>query len=228
MRWHDLLFAHWPVRARALESLLPSGLALDTFDGEAWVGVVPFRMSGVRPRVVPALPGLSAFPELNVRTYVTLDDRPGVWFFSLDVTKRLARDVARWRFHLPYRLARMKVEADGERVRYASDCREAQGELAIEYRPTAPARTAEPGSLDAWLTERYCLYSADRRGRLFRGEILHAPWPLCPAEAEIRANTMATGHGIALPQVEPRLLFARELDVVAWSLDGRAADLHSV
>lgn len=218
MRWHDLLLAHWPVPASALVPLLPGGLELDTYGGEAWIGVVPFRMSGVRPRGVPALPWLSAFPELNVRTYVRAEDKPGVWFFSLDVTRRVARSVARWRFHLPYRMARMKVDGDGDGLRYGSRCTEAEGELAVEYRPTGPAAAADPGSLDAWLTDRYCLYSADRRGRVFRGEILHERWPLRPAEAEIHVNTMTAPLGIELPDREPRLLFARELDVVAWSL----------
>src|SRR5437867_5100192 len=102
MRWHDLLFLHWPVRPEIIRPLIPNGLELDTFDGAAWIGVVPFRMTGVRLRWLPPLPGISAFPELNVRTYVRVRDRPGVYFFSLDAGSRTAVAMARAWFHLPY------------------------------------------------------------------------------------------------------------------------------
>ncbi len=100
--WHDLLFAHWPFEASAVRPLLPASLPLDTFEGRAWIGVVPFRVGGLRVRALPALPFVSAFPELNVRTYVTLDGQPGVFFFSLDAGSRLAVEAARLAYHLPY------------------------------------------------------------------------------------------------------------------------------
>src|SRR4029450_6385677 len=118
--WHDLLFAHWPLPVDDVRRVVPAVLPLDTFDGQAWIGVVPFRMTGVRPRAVPPLPWLSAFPELNVRTYVTLDGKPGVYFFSLDAGNRLAVVTARLTYFLPYFHAHMAVTHDGEAIRYSS------------------------------------------------------------------------------------------------------------
>lgn len=224
--WHDLLFAHWPVPAAALRPLLsglvPEGLDLDERDGSAWIGVVPFTMSGVRLRGLPPVPGASRFPELNVRTYVTMGDRPGVWFFSLDAASRLAVAVARRWFHLPYHRARMSATPrEDEGVRY-SHLRTHPGsppaEFGADYHPTGPVTVAESGSLDAFLTERYCLYTADEAGTLWRGEIHHEPWPLQPAEAYITRNTMTQPLGIGL-QGPPLLHFARRLDVVVWTLE---------
>jgi uncharacterized protein len=221
MQWHDLLFMHWPVPVAALRDHIPAALALDTFEGLAWLGVVPFRMAGVRPRYSPALPRVSAFPELNVRTYVVAGGKPGVWFFSLDAADPLAVRVARRAFHLPYYDARMACLPDGNGVRYTSfrTHRGApQAQLQACYRPIGAAISAPAGSLGAWLTERYCLYAADWRGKVYRGEIHHARWPLQPAEAEISVNTMTAPIGVSLPDIPPLLHFARRLDVVAWLL----------
>jgi uncharacterized protein YqjF (DUF2071 family) len=221
MRWHDLLFAHWPVEAAALRALIPPELELDTFDGQAWIGVVPFRMTGIRPRLGPALPWFSAFPELNVRTYVKRGGHSGVWFFSLDAANPVAVRVARWRFHLPYMDARMICLAKEDAVQYVSD-RTHRGEppaaFSARYRPTGDPFNAAAGTLDHWLTERYCLFAADPVGRLYRGDIQHVPWPLQPAEAEIERNTMTEAIGIRLPDIQPLLHFARRLDVTAWWL----------
>jgi len=219
MRWHDLLFMHWPVRVADLRDYIPRGLRLDTFDGAAWIGVVPFRMSGVRPRLFPALPWLSAFPELNVRTYVVAEEKPGVWFFSLDAGNPVAVELARDGFHLPYYNARMACAAHGDGVRYSSGRRHrgaAPAELQARYRPIGPPYTSSPGTLERWLTARYCLYAANRRGRIWRCEIDHPAWPLQPAEAEIERDTMTDQMRLELPDTPPLLHFARRLDVVAW------------
>jgi uncharacterized protein YqjF (DUF2071 family) len=219
--WHDLLFAHWPIPAAEMAALLPPGLTLDTWEGEAWVGVVPFRMSGVRPRLLPAVPGLSAFPELNVRTYVRVGDKPGVWFFSLDAANPIAVAVARALFHLPYFRAEMGCEAEGEAIRYASKRTHSgapPAELRGSYGPIGPVYTSAPGTLEAWLTERYCLYSVNGQGRIYRGEIHHAAWPLQKAEATFERNRVAQAAGIALPETPPLLHFARRLDVLAWAI----------
>jgi uncharacterized protein YqjF (DUF2071 family) len=216
--WHDLLFMHWPVPAGLIRLLVPGQLPLDTFDGEAWVGVVPFRMSGVRPRYVPGIPWLSAFPELNVRTYVTLDGKPGVYFFSLDAGRRIAVEAAR-RYGLPYYHARMSCVREGPVVTYDSlriHPNAPKVALRVRYQPTGPRAAAGAGSLDDWLTARYCLYTADHRGRVFRVEIDHPAWPLQPADAQIDVNTMTAPLGLALPDTQPLLHFARRLDVVVW------------
>jgi uncharacterized protein YqjF (DUF2071 family) len=223
-RWHDLLFMHWALEPSALAPLLPAPLVPELFDGRAWLGIVPFRMTGVRLRATPPLPWLSAFPELNVRTYVSLPGRdgtprPGVWFFSLDAARWLAVQAARASFGLPYFQAAMRCEPDGEAIRYASRRRgEGVGaELAGRYEPAGPVRVTERGTLEHFLTARYCLYAVDRRGRLRRAEIDHAPWPLQPAVAEIERNTMTAPLGLRLPPVEPLLHFARRLEVRVWA-----------
>jgi uncharacterized protein len=197
-------------------------LELDTFDGWAWIGIVPFTMRGVRPRLVPSLPWLSAFCELNVRTYVTVGGKPGVWFFSLDAANPLAVRAARLSFHLPYYDARMRSTRIDDGVRYESRRTHhlaAPAELSASYRPSGPRQVALPGSHEYWLTARYCLYAAGWNGHPWRGEIDHAPWPLQPAEAEIRRNTMTAPLRITLPDRSPLLHFARRLDVRAWSPD---------
>lgn len=219
MRWHDLLFMHWPVPEDWLRPLMPSALSLDTFDGSAWLGVVPFRMSGVRPRFVPEVPWLSAFPELNVRTYVTAEGRPGVWFFSLDAHNPVAVRLARLTFGLPYFDARMSCEAAADEVRYSS-VRTHRGApkaaFAARYRPVGEPFDSGPGTLEHFLTERYCLYAPDRRGGVRRGEVHHRLWPLQPAEAEVETLEMTGQIGVRLPDTEPVLHFARHLDVLAW------------
>ena len=215
--WHDLLFAHWPLEAERLRPLVPSELTLDTFEGRAWVGVVPFRMSGIRGHGLPPLPGWSRFPELNVRTYVTYEGKPGVYFFSLDAANRAAVCTARRFYHLPYFFARMTCEAEGDWIVYDSQRHRSHAEYRGRYRPTRPPQLRSKGSLEHWLTERYCLYTV-WSGRVFRGEIHHAPWPLQDAEAEIEADSMATAAGIELPASSPLLHFARRLEVLIWPL----------
>jgi uncharacterized protein YqjF (DUF2071 family) len=217
--WHDLLFAHWPVDAAVLRPLLPPQLLVDTHEGQAWLAVVPFRMTGVLLRGMPAVPWLSAFPELNVRTYVTLGGQPGVWFFSLDAGNSLAVAIARWWFHLPYFHARMSCEARSGWIHYQSE-RVHRGTSAAmlegRYRPVGEVFSPRRGTLEYFLTERYCLYTADRHGRIIRGEIHHSPWPLQVAEVEFTGNTMAEAAGIVLPPRKPLLHFSRGQDVVVW------------
>ncbi|HMO56500.1 MAG TPA: DUF2071 domain-containing protein [Roseiflexaceae bacterium] len=216
MEWHELLFMHWRVAPAQLQPLLPPGLLLDTYDGSAWIAIVPFRMAGVRLRGLPPLPGLAAFPELNVRTYVRIGDRPGVWFFSLDAANRVAVEAARLAFHLNYIYARMACDTASDTVLYRSRrVGTRAGAFRAHYRPTGAVTWADTGSLEHWLTERYCLYAADRRGVIRRGEIHHAPWPLQPAEALIEINSMTAPLGLTL-QGAPLLHYAQRLDVVAW------------
>lgn len=217
--WHDLLFAHWPVSVDELRRLVPQGLELDLFDRQAWVGVIPFHMTNVAPRGVPSLPWVSAFPELNVRTYVTVGGRPGVYFFSLDAGNPLAVAAARALFKLPYFQAAMDVDrSEDGRVRYSSRRTDGRAGFAAEYGPVGPRFTASPGSLEYFLTERYCLYSLDRSFHLYRVDIHHEPWTLQAADAVIRTNTMADAAGMRLPSMSPLLHFAKRQDTVAFPL----------
>jgi uncharacterized protein YqjF (DUF2071 family) len=217
--WHDLLFAHWPVDKVALAAKIPSSLELDLHDGEAWVGIVPFHMSNVAPRGVPSMPGVSAFPELNVRTYVRADGKPGVYFFSLDAGSALAVAAARTMFHLPYYNASIEVEQQQDGIRYRSqrsDADRSQAELVVSYRPAGPVFHPAEGTLEYFLTERYCLYTTDREARPLRVDVHHRRWPLHPAEATFERNTMVDPVGIRLTSRTPLLHFARRQDVVAW------------
>ncbi len=217
--WHDLLFAHWRVDPVALRKLVPKQLEIDTFDGSAWVGVVPFRMSGVRMRGLPPVPGAAAFPELNVRTYVRFGGKAGVWFFSLDATSSLAVFAARRFYHLPYFRAKMSCATQGDEVNYSS-VRSHRGappaEFVARYGPVQSVELAVPGSLEHWLTERYCLFTFDSRGHMLRGEIHHEPWPLQRAEAHIDRCTMTTASGLPSQSDDAHLLFARKLVVLLW------------
>lgn len=225
--WHDLLFMHWPVDAEALRARLPRGLGLDLFDGRAWIGVVPFRMSNVTPRGVPALPGLSAFPELNVRTYVTRDGKPGVFFFSLDAANAVAVAVARAVFRLPYFSAAMQLEDRNGWIEYRSRRqRAASAELVCRYRPIGPPIEPASGTLDYFLTERYCLYTTGRDGLVRRLAIHHRPWPLQSAELDVTRNTMADAAGIRLPEIPPLLHFSKRQDVVAYPMERVCMDVQ--
>lgn len=219
MRWADLLFAHWAMDSDLLRPLVPAPLELDTFDGRAWLGIVPFRMEDVAPRGLSAVPRLSAFPELNVRTYVTHHGLPGVWFLSLDAASPLTVIGARRWFHLPYVHATMGVERDGDEVVYRSQRRDRSvpdATFRARYAPTGPVEPAASDSLEAFLTARDRLFAFDAAGRVLRSEIRHAPWPLQPASATLEAASMAAAHGLSLPDETPHLRFARRVDVRAW------------
>jgi uncharacterized protein len=222
--WHDLLFAHWPIDPDALRRTLPDGIEPDLWEGRAWISVVPFRMSGIRLRAQPfAAPWVGAFPELNVRTYVTGPGgaKPGVFFYSLDAGNPVGVALGRRWYNLPYFYARMKIREVGGWFEYDSwrvHPGAPRARFRARYRPTGLGYRAEPGSLETWLTERYALYTTDRRGRPLRGDIHHIPWPLQAAEGELHFRALVTQHGIALPDMPPVLQFAKRLDVVAWTL----------
>ncbi len=229
--WHNLLFAHWPVAPELLRPHLPPGLTLDTFDGQAWVGLILFRLSGIRLRGVPPMPLMSAFPEINVRTYVRDEGRPAIFFLSLDADNLLGIELAKLWYHLPYVHAQMQFTAADDQVAFTSRRTTPGAPPAVfagRYGPTGddPCPSA-PGSLAHWLTERYRLYTVDGRGGLHRGDIYHDPWPLQPAAATITTNTMALGHGITLPATPPLLHYAHRMPALFW-LPQRVPALASV
>jgi uncharacterized protein len=216
--WHDLLFAHWPIDPDRLRRVVPPMLPLDLFDGQAWVGVVPFSMTNVSPRGI-VVPWLSAFAELNVRTYVTLRGKPGVYFFSLDAASTLAVIGARAMFDLPYYRATMTVHAGPHGVSYRSARRGGGAEFAASYGPIGPVMEAQVGTLEYFLTERYCLYTVSRAGEPRRLDIHHRPWPLQPADAQIAVNTMAQAAKVTLTGGPPLMHFAKRMDVLTWGME---------
>lgn len=210
--WEELAFLHWRADADAVRALVPDGLELDLHDGAAWLGIVPFRLTNLRLRGLPPVPWLSTSPELNVRTYVTREGKPGVWFFSLDATNALLVQGGKRLFRLPYRRASMRCERRGDRVEYASRAGEAI--FAARYRGDGPIFRAEPGSLDEYLVERYCLYAANG-GRLYRADIHHLPWDLQRGSVELEHSTLSP---VALPAEAPHVLFSPRQDMVVWPL----------
>ena len=216
--WHDLLFAHWPVDPASLRTRVPGTFPLDLFEGRAWIGVVPFHMTNVAPRGVPALPWVSEFPELNVRTYVRVGDKPGVYFFSLDAGSLVAVTAARTLLNLPYHVAAMSVEPRGNGVSYRSARRDESGaRFEATYEPAGTAFQPLVGTLEHFLTERYCLYHRHHHGSAYRLNIHHAPWALQQARACIAVNTMRECKGLISPDVTPLLHFAKRQDMVAWA-----------
>lgn len=216
--WYDLLFAHWPIPAEKLRPLIPSVLEIDTFDREAWVAVTPFHMD-LRPRGILGV--RLRFPELNCRTYVSFRGRPGVFFFSLDAGSRLAVWGARSFYALPYFYSRMKVDNVEKQITYSSRRMASPATFTACYQPESTVWRSQPGTLENWLTERYCLYTCTRQ-HVYWGEIHHVPWPLQSASCEFRENRIAAAAGIELPDTAPLLHFAERIDVLIWPL--RRAD----
>jgi uncharacterized protein len=225
-RCNDLLFAHWPVPAAALAPLMPEGLQIDTHQGSAWIGVIPFWMDRIKFRGIPSIPGSSRFPALNLRTYVRdpLNGSPGVYFLSLDAACLLAVLAARGLYHLPYHWADMRIEQPRDRDFWFASRRRMTRQPIIfsaRYRGLGPTRRlaeSRPGSLEYFLTERYCLFACDRDGNVMRANIHQVPWPLEEAEADIERNDLASALGIQLPKVPPVLHYSRRLAVYVWQL----------
>lgn len=217
--WKDLAFLNYPIDPQLLRPLVPDILTLETYEYQAWVSVVPFQITRLRPPGVPAVPWLSSFPELNVRTYVTYQGKPGVYFFSLDAGNLSAVWGARVFYRLPYWHADMKIKGKGTQI---IDYRSKRihgpkpAEFVASYGPTGPVRTAVPGSLASFLTDRYCLYAWNRQ-KLYRCEIHHLPWPLQEAKATVETNSMASIAGIHLDEAEAVCQFSRKLKVLVWA-----------
>jgi uncharacterized protein YqjF (DUF2071 family) len=212
--WNDLAFLHWEIAPQEIRPHLPPGVELDLYGGSAWIGVVPFDMRGVTRRGFPAPRWLSDFPEINVRTYVTMHGKPGVWFFSLDVPSRLAVWGARTFYHLPYFHAKMEVNREGESVCYAHR----RGDLVFRavYHPLEKI-DATSDSFETWASERYCLYTADRKGRVYRAQVHHPRWPLHRAEIDVSENNLLRGWRTG--SMHPSVVFSRHLPVVVWPLE---------
>lgn len=220
-RWNDLLFAHWPIPVTDLVHLLPHDLVVDTFDGSAWVGVVPFWMDQIRMRMLPQIPGTRKFAELNLRTYVRdrQTNQPGVYFFALDAANPFAVSAARMFFHLPYYWAQMKVDRSNEReIVYSSERLLTRRPANFKVRYRSLGKPCTKAGIETFLTERYALFTRGSRG-IERVNIHHLPWPLELAEAEFERNDLPEAHGIRLPDTQPLLQYSRELTVYIWGLE---------
>lgn len=221
-KWGKLLFMHWRIDEKLLRPLIPSQLSIDTFDGCAWIGVIPFTMWGIRASFLPPIPGTSAFHELNVRTYVYRDGVPSVWFFSLDAANKLAVWGARKFYYLPYFNAAMSLSQSVNTIQYSSirqDDRARPAELHASWNIAEGLPTASPGSLEFFLTERYAL-DTEHKGKLYRSRIHHRPWPLHRATLNSLNSTMIEAVGLPTAHGEPLLHYCEELSVDIWRLFG--------
>ncbi|NIC00063.1 DUF2071 domain-containing protein [Halobacterium sp. R2-5] len=216
MEWRDVLVASWPVDPDVIATRLPAGLDVDTFDGRAWLSVVPFVMGDVRPFGVPASIGRT-FGELNLRTYVTGDAGHGVFFFNLDANDRLGVALARLLFRLPYYRAEMRVERRGDTLDFRSH-RTHSGVSDLDfdatYRPVGEPEEPAPGTFEEFLVERYRFYAAGS-SRVFRGEVSHDPWRVAHADATFRTNDLFAANGFEHPNSVPHLLYSPGVDVTA-------------
>lgn len=210
--WRDLTFLHWPYDPVLVRPLVPRPLELDLHDGAAWIGLVPFLITGLTLPHAPAVPWLSHFPETNVRTYVADEaGRRGVWFFSLDAARLAAVLGARAAYALPYFWARMRVDADPQSVRYTSErIAGPRAASSIEIQPGEGV--AEPTAFEVFLTARFRLFA--RRGRrILRTDIEHPPWPLQRAKVASLHETLVRAAGLPDPLGPPLAHFAPQIDV---------------
>ena len=223
--WQNLLFCHWAVTVQSLRSYVPSCLEIDTKDGMAWVSAVAFHMARVRPRGLPPLPPVSDFLELNLRTYVRLDDKPGVLFLSIHAGKRLAVQVAKWFSPLPYSYARMDCSRGEGRYRFQGETVDPAAKLVFDarYEPNSQMFAAGRDSLDEWLLERYCLYVGNRSGGLIRAEVHHDQWPVQDVDVEIRSNSLGRSFGSVLSPSPDRAHFSSGVNALAWPFELLAA-----
>jgi uncharacterized protein len=214
--WVDLLFAHWKIPQEILRRRIPQSLELDTYQGETYIAVTPFKMRDVKFHLLPPIPTATDFLEVNVRTYVKKEGKPGIYFFSLDASSTLSTIGARLGTNLPYHRADMNVtEADGK-FNYSSYRRDAPAELEVTYQPVSEIFESDPGSLEEFLTERYCLFQEIGEKKLIEIDIHHVKWPLQVADALFAKNTITRPAGIKLPDEKPLLHFSRSVKVAIW------------
>lgn len=212
--WADLAFVHWEVDVKWLRDQIPPQLEPDLYDGKAWIGVVPFDMKGVTRRGFPAPKWMCDFPEINVRTYVRYGNKPGVWFLSLDVPNPFAVWAARTFYHLPYFKADMQIRNKGQVYAYEHQ----RGAYQFKASYQALGRIDVPlDSFESWVTERYCLYTQNKRGTLYRAQIHHPRWPLEKAELSIQQNTLI--KDIPVGRQCPVILFSKKIDVVIYPME---------
>ena len=217
--WLHLSFLHWETDPGLLQALLPEPLKLDTYEGKAYIGLVPFLMDNVRPRFLPCVPGVSRFPELNIRTYVTLGEKPGVFFFSLDADSWTAVWIGKKAFHLPYFSAEIRFETDDSGVRFESQRRGLSlGEEAFSgtFSGSGDIYYAEKGSLEYFLTERYCFYAEIRGVGVVRSDVAHKPWPIRKGLAQIEVNSMVGRYGVEANRTPDLVHSTPGVQVLGW------------
>jgi uncharacterized protein YqjF (DUF2071 family) len=218
--WDKLLFMHWEISVDALRAQIPDRLQIDTYEGKAYIAITPLTIWGARPAYTPPLPLVSRTHELNVRTYVYLEGVPGVWFFSLDANNPLAVIAARTFFSLPYYTASQSLDEEENRVCFESSRMSEEAKFRAVWTIGDDLPQAEPGTLDFFLIERYCLYTTDDKKKLYRCRILHQPWRLQETkELSEFESSMIEANGLPTPEGEPLLHCGGPVDVDVWALE---------
>jgi uncharacterized protein YqjF (DUF2071 family) len=219
--WSNVLFIHWPISAELLRPHIPRSLEIDTFDGTAWMSVVVFVMEGIYLRGLSALSVTPKFAEINVRTYVHLDGKPGVYFMSLDVGDLASLMIAKRWYRLPYKAAQISFQKEG-RTFLCQSLRKGKSNVPIGFHgnfiPLSGVYLSKKEMFDYWLTERYCFFSANKRGNIYGGEIHHQPWPLQKVEIEICRNSLFTPFQFDLSEEKTIAHFSKGLDTLFWNI----------
>ena len=219
--WRNFLFTHWPIPTEILRPHIPSALEIDTYNGSAWLGVVVFVMEGIYPRGLSSISLTPTFPEINVRTYVHYNGKPGIFFMSLDVGDWASYTIAKRWYRLPYKKADISFQKEGQTF-YCQSVRKGKTNppisFQVKYTPVSEVYFPKEGTLDHWLTERYCLFSTNNGINIFCGEIHHRPWPLQKVEAEISRNTLLTPFKIDGTEVQPIYHFSKGVDTFFWNI----------
>src|SRR6185437_4080010 len=214
--WYDLLFAHWPYSMQRIRELVPPELEVDAFAVEAWLSIASFHLR-LRPRGLSAMGKFWYFPELIFRTYVRFRGQGGIFFFSVDAGSLAAVLGARAFFRVPYFHSRMQIASEGTEVHFESNRRFSNASFVADYHPTSAVYEAAPGSLEHWLTERYCFFTVVR-GKVFRTDIHHVPWPIQKADAEISVNKIAGAAGLPLDRPPALVGYVKQQEVLVWPL----------
>jgi len=216
-RWDDFLFLHWPVDPQVLRPLIPTALDIDTFEGQAWIGLTPFRVEDIRLGPLPPLPGLNCFNEVNVRTYVVHDGVPGLWFFSLDASMLAAAVAARLFFMLPYFLANIDFAQQTQQFDFKSErLGPPRADLRVSWRTGDRLRDPDAEALAFFLVERYCYFTIDGAD-VYQTRIYHHPWILEEAEVSEFSTTLLSALGLPAPAARPLTHFSRALPVDIWA-----------
>ena len=220
-KWRNLLFCHWPISPDILRPFIPSSLQLDTFNQWAWIGIIVFKMEGIYLRGMPIISVVPGFAEINVRTYVQYNGKPGIFFLSLDVGDWASLHIAKRWYHLPYQASDVIFRTESPLHYCQSKRRREQSipaEFKVKYAPNSDIFIPKQGTIDHFLTERYCLYSTDLQGNLYSGEIHHQAWPLQHAEAEISSSTLLSPFGIDITDVLPLFHFSKGVNTLFWNI----------
>lgn len=215
--WQDLLFAHYPVKLEVLQQVVPSVFQLEQYNGTAWIGVVPFRVQNHRVRFLPPMPGINRFLQLNVRTYVTINGKRGVYFLSIDMNHLIARQLAKSLFYMPTQTATINMSHNECGIYFNSKTVEkGHPEFECQYTPIGQPFYARKETFEAWLVERYSMYSLNRRGEVVRCDILHDYWPLQYVDVEINNNSIFQNRGIQVASKDPILHYAKRMEAYLW------------